>query len=105
MEKTASLNLRVNPEVKENAEGILAKLGISMSAAINMYLMQISLVGGIPFDVKLPEAPDSVNADLMTDEELLAKLKKSYEQSLKGEVKDVDEAFAELEEKYGFRKV
>ena len=51
MEKTATLNLRVNPAVKENAEAVLSKLGIPMSTAINMYLNQISLTGGIPFPV------------------------------------------------------
>ena len=42
MEKTATLNLRVNPEVKERAEKVLAQLGVPMSTAINMYLIIIS---------------------------------------------------------------
>ena len=41
MEKTATLNLRVNPTVKKNAESVLNKLGIPMSTAIDMYLTQI----------------------------------------------------------------
>ena len=49
MGKTATLNLRVNPDVKENAESVLEQLGIPMATAIDMYLKQISLVGGIPF--------------------------------------------------------
>ena len=51
MGKTATLNLRVNPDVKEKAENVLAQLGIPMATAIDMYLKQISLVGGIPFSV------------------------------------------------------
>ena len=47
MEKTATLNLRVNPTVKERAEAVLSKLGVPMSTAIDMYLNQISLTGGI----------------------------------------------------------
>ena len=43
MEKTATLNLRVNPVVKERAEKILPQLGVPMSTAIDMYLNQISL--------------------------------------------------------------
>ncbi len=31
MEKTATLNLRVNPMVKERAEAVLSKLGVPMS--------------------------------------------------------------------------
>ena len=45
MEKTATLNLRVNPTVKGRAEEVLSKLGIPMSTAIDMYLNQISLLG------------------------------------------------------------
>lgn len=55
MEKTTTLNLRVNPDTKENAEKVLTELGISMSAAVNMFLNQISLTGGIPFAVTLPK--------------------------------------------------
>lgn len=46
MEKTATLNLRVNPNVKERAEAVLSRLGVPMSTAIDMYLNQISLTGG-----------------------------------------------------------
>lgn len=63
MEKTATLNLRVNPTVKGRAEEVLSRLGIPMSTAIDMYLNQISLTGGIPFAVTLPKAPNSINTD------------------------------------------
>lgn len=43
MGKTATLNLRVNPVVKERAEKVLSQLGVPMSTAIDMYLNQISL--------------------------------------------------------------
>lgn len=49
MGKSATLNLRVNPVVKERAEKVLSQLGVPMSTAIDMYLNQISLTGGIPF--------------------------------------------------------
>ena len=42
MEKTATLNLRVNPTVKERAEKVLSQLGVPMSTAIDMYLNQIA---------------------------------------------------------------
>ena len=60
MEKTATLNLRVNPAVKERAESVLSKLGVPMSVAIDMYLNQISLTGGIPFPVTLHKVPDEI---------------------------------------------
>ena len=55
MGKTTTLNLRVDPEVKLEAEAVLKRLGIPMATAIDMYLRQIALTGGIPFSVTLPE--------------------------------------------------
>ena len=93
MEKTATLNLRVNPTVKEQAEIVLSRLGVPMSTAINMYLNQISLTGGIPFAVTLPKAPEDINADVMTDEEIHAKLQNGYDDVKAGRVKKAAEAF------------
>lgn len=70
MNKTATLNLRVNPVVKKEAEAVLSALGISMTAAISIYLKQIALRGAIPFDVSLPRVPQSINTDLMTADEI-----------------------------------
>lgn len=87
MEKTATLNLRVNPTVKEQAEMVLARLGVPMSTAINMYLNQISLTGGIPFAVTLPKSPDDINADIMSDKEIHAKLQSGHNDAKAGRVK------------------
>ncbi len=98
MDKTATLNLRVNPSVKEKAEEVLSKLGIPMSVAINIYLNQISFTGGIPFPVTLPKTPDRVNVDLMTDEELLEKIKKAYNDIETGNVQNAEAAFSKFRE-------
>lgn len=100
MEKTATLNLRVNPKVKERAESVLSKLGVPMSTAIDMYLNQISLTGGIPFAVTLPKAPESINADLMTDEEFHEKLQKGYEDMMAGRIQDAATAFSRFRENH-----
>lgn len=100
MEKTATLNLRVNPNVKVRAEEVLARLGIPMSTAIDMYLNQISLTGGIPFAVTLPKAPSSVNADIMTVEELQEKLQRGYDDIEAGRVRSAASAFADFREKH-----
>lgn len=92
MKKTATLNLRVNPTVKEQAEIVLSRLGVPMSTAINMYLNQISLTGGIPFAVTLPKAPEDINADVMTDEEIHAKLQNGYDNVKAGRVKKTADA-------------
>ena len=98
MGKTMTLNLRVNPDVRRRAEEVLSQLGIPMSTAIDMYLKQISMTGGIPFDVTLPKAPVSVNADLMTAGEIHAKLKEGYSDIEKGNVHDAPDAFRKFRE-------
>ena len=98
MEKTATLNLRVNPDVKKNAEVVLSQLGIPMATAIDMYLRQISMTGGIPFEVTLPKAPTSVNADFMTDEELWNKIQIGLDQMKSGKILDAEMAFAKFKE-------
>ncbi|HIV80980.1 MAG TPA: type II toxin-antitoxin system RelB/DinJ family antitoxin [Candidatus Avanaerovorax faecigallinarum] len=87
MSKTATLNLRVDPDVKERAENVLSRLGVPMSTAINVYLTQISLTGSIPFRIALPEAPDELNADLMSPEQLYSELMKGVEDAEKGRLK------------------
>ena len=54
--KSANLYARIEPEVKEQAEGILSALGIPASNAINMFYKQIILQRGLPFDVKIPSS-------------------------------------------------
>ena len=100
MEKTATLNLRVNPTVKERAEKVLSQLGVPMSTAIDMYLNQISLTGGIPFSVSLPKAPTSIHTDAMTVEEIHQKLEKGYNDIATGRVQNAAEAFAKFRENH-----
>ena len=54
MPKTATIQTRVDPVIKQKAQTILKKLNISMSEAISMYLSQITLHNGIPFEIKIP---------------------------------------------------
>ena len=99
MEKTTTLNLRVNPVVKQRAEDVLARLGIPMSTAIDMYLNQISLTGGIPFRVALPPAPEALNMERMTEQALHAKLARGLEDAAEGRVTDARTALTDLREK------
>jgi len=55
MAKTSSIHIRVEPEVKEQVEKILSTLGMTSAEAINIYLRQIILNYGIPFEVKVPQ--------------------------------------------------
>jgi len=55
MPKSSSVYTRVEPELKEKVEQVLSKLGIPMANAINLFLHQIVLQKGIPFEVKIPQ--------------------------------------------------
>lgn len=68
MSKTANIFTRVDPIVKEQAEAILDRLGISMSTAMGMFLQQLVLQRGIPFDVKLPQVAPVALGGLSDDE-------------------------------------
>lgn len=91
MAKTGTLNLRVDDTVKSAADEILKRLGIPMSTAIDMFLNQVILTGGIPFDVSLPEAPQRVNVDFMSEAELFGKLISSFEDAKAGNKQDLKE--------------
>lgn len=58
MGKSAAVNVRVNSQVKSEAERVLAKLGLSMSTAIDVFLRQVALTGSIPFSISLPGFAD-----------------------------------------------
>jgi len=54
MAKTDTLHIRVEPDVKQRVENTLGQLGLSTTEAVNIFLRQVILTGGLPFDVRLP---------------------------------------------------
>ncbi|MCL2198932.1 MAG: type II toxin-antitoxin system RelB/DinJ family antitoxin [Defluviitaleaceae bacterium] len=52
MAKNATINLRVDSEVKKQAAEILEGLGLTLSDAFNLLLHQVKIVKGLPFEVK-----------------------------------------------------
>lgn len=49
---TANINVRTDAELKQAAENLFADLGLSMSAAINIFLKTAVNCDGIPFEIK-----------------------------------------------------
>lgn len=49
---TTNINIRVDSELKRQAESLFSDLGLSMSSAITMFLKVAVMRNGIPFDVK-----------------------------------------------------
>ena len=93
--KSSNVTARVEPEVKERAEAILASLGISVSNSINMYYRQIIHWNGLPFRPSVPmRHPASLEE--MTKEEFDAKMARGLEEAETGEGVPADEFFDSL---------
>ena len=56
MGKTGYITARVEPKLKASAGKVLNKVGVSTSDAITMFLRQVVLQGGLPFEVRVPNA-------------------------------------------------
>jgi len=63
MAKTANLNIRIDPETKSGAERLFSSFGITVTDAVNIFLRQSLMVGGLPFEMKRPRFnPETANA-------------------------------------------
>jgi DNA-damage-inducible protein J len=56
MGKTAYITARIEPKLKAQAGRVLAKVGVSTSDAITMFMRQVVLHDGLPFEVRVPNA-------------------------------------------------
>ena len=98
--RTANVYTRVDPETKEQAEAILNQLGIPMSHAIGMFLKQIVMQRGIPFEMKLPTSvPVSVGS--MSKEQFNRELQKGMDDIAAGRVLPSDDVEAEIKRLFG----
>ena len=100
MAKSANLYVRIEPEIKEQAEKILSTLGIPASNAINMFYKQIILQRGLPFEVKIPDRTPTDISMLGTDE-LHTELEKGYADMKAGQTKDARTVFSDIRKDYG----
>ena len=100
MAKSANLYVRIEPDLKEQAETILAALGIPASNAITMFYKQIVLQKGLPFDVKLP-ANAPLDISTLDEEALNAELEKGLADLEAGRTRDAKSVFDDLRRDYG----
>ena len=97
--KSANLYARIEPDVKEQAEGILATLVIPASNAINMFYKQIILNRGLPFEVKIPTARP-IDVSKMSAEARDVELEKGYADMQAGRTKPAAQVFADIRRDY-----
>ena len=100
MAKSANLYARIEPDLKEQAEGILSALGIPASNAITMFYKQIVLQKGLPFEVKLP-ASRPVDVSTLSPEQLNEELEKGYADMVSGNTRSAKSVFDDIRKEFG----
>lgn len=88
MSKTDTLHIRIEPSIKLKAEETLNDLGLSITEAINVFLNQVILNDGIPFEIKKPRF-NKETVQAIEDTKNGKNLSKTFE--------SVDEMFKELD--------
>ena len=94
--KTANVLARVEPEVKSEAEAIMAQLGVPVSVVINMLYRQIIMTRSIPVPTSVPKVKVPKALDEMTEEEFKERMRRGMEDARAGRVKPLDEVFDRL---------
>ena len=88
---TSPTQIRIDSEIKKQASELFNNLGLDMSSAVNLFLHQCILRGGLPFSVELPQYSTK------TLEAMIEAKKISSDASVKG-YKTMDELKAALED-------
>lgn len=88
MAKTETLHIRIEPIVKQKAEETLNELGLSIADAINVFLKQVILNDGIPFEIRKPKF-NKETIEAIEDAKKGKNLSKTFD--------SVDEMFEELD--------
>ena len=100
MQRTANIYARIEPDIKTRAETVLGELGIPLSSAIGMFLRQVVLHNGIPFEMKLP-VPPPLCLGALSKEELDAQLRTGLGDFEAGRVHGAAEVRAEFQRGFG----
>ena len=98
--KTSNVYTRVDPETKAQAEMILTQLGIPMSNAVGMFLKQVVLHRGIPFDMTLPDTKP-IAAGALTKEQFNEEMQKRIDDIAAGRVVSAADVENEMQSMHG----
>lgn len=92
--KTANVTARIQPNIKEQAEAILERLGIPVSVFIDMTYRQVIMRDGVPFSVDIPDK--LATRDILTKSEFDTMMQTGLTQAKRDDSISVDEAFNQL---------
>lgn len=56
-----TISMRVDEDVKKKAQELYKSIGLDLSSAINLFLVQSIRVNGLPFNVLSPNEPKKEN--------------------------------------------
>ena len=96
--KTATVTVRMEPEIKEKAEKIMEELGLPVSVVISMFYRQIIAKNGIPFALTIPGIPDE---DTMSEEEFNTMLSQGLKEAQAGDAMPLRDFVRELKQSRG----
>ena len=102
----ANVNIRVDDTVKRDVETIFSELGLSMSAATNIFYKQVIRTGGVPFELKLqplPRKEGALDFSRMTQEKIDAELQKGWDSARAGRTVPADEVRKKMEARFNNR--
>ena len=95
MGKTSNIYVRVEPNIKEQAEIVLEQLGIPMSNAVSIFLRQVVMQNGLPFEVKIHGSRPIAIAD-MSEAQFNMEMSKAQNDFEKGKTYSLEEVENEL---------
>ena len=72
MTRSAVLNLRIEPDVKTDAEELFGSFGLTVTDAVNVFLRQSIMYGGFPFEI-VRNRPNAVTQAAIKEAETLMK--------------------------------
>lgn len=95
MARTSNIYVRVEPNIKEQAEMVLDKLGIPMSNAVAIFLRQVVMQNGLPFEVKIPSRRPLVLSEL-SDSEFEVEMLKAHNDFENGRTYSLSEVESDI---------
>jgi DNA-damage-inducible protein J len=78
MANTTNINIRIDKELKQKTEELFAELGLTMSAALNIFLRHSLQYGGIPFNLRV-EKPNAETLAAIDDVNSNRNMSKSFD--------------------------
>lgn len=99
MSRTSNITVRIEPEVKQQAEQVLGQLGIPMSNAVGLFLRQVILQQGIPFDVKLPQNKP-LQIENLSERQFNLEIEKGIKDLADGRFSTADQVAEKMEQDY-----